>query len=149
MGRRGRQNVNPWRTWGHLYWAMVLGAWLVSNAGAAASPSMQLAKSVEDGAEGLALTEAYVRQSPTFQYDGLEESLHMEAVRPLTGCPGCYEYTWYFESLFPGYGDRTGLALTPSRTPHRAQIVLAGEMVVSGVLDHAWDMTRQLILDVE
>lgn len=110
---------------------------------------MPLAKSVEDGAEGLALTKAYVKQSPTFQYDGLEESLRLEAVRSLTGCPGCYEYTWYFESLFPGYGDRAGLALTPSRTPHRAHVVLAGEMVVSGVLDHAWDMTRQLILDVE
>ena len=97
----------------------------------------------------MSLTEAYLRQSPTFEYDGVEDSLRLEAVRPLTGCAGCYEYRWYFESLFPGYGDRTDLAMTPKRTAHRAQIVLAGEVVVSGVLDHAWDMARQMILDVE
>jgi hypothetical protein len=39
--------------------------------------------------------------------------------------------------------------MTPRRTPHRAHIVLAGELVVSGVLDQAWDMARQMILDFE
>jgi hypothetical protein len=39
--------------------------------------------------------------------------------------------------------------MIPKRTPHRAHIVLAGEVVVSGVLDHAWDMARQMILDFE
>ena len=149
MGLWARGNTNRWKTWGYLCWVLVVGVWIAPNVGAAASPPMQLAKGVAEGAEGLALTEAYLRQSPTFQYDGVEDSLRLEAVRPLTGCPGCYEYTWYFESLFPGYGDRHGLAMTPRRTPHRAHIVLAGELVVSGVLDQAWDMARQMILDFE
>jgi len=136
---------------GRMFWATVLiGGWLLLPGWATAAPPVHLAKGLTEGeVMGTAMAEAYVRQSPTFRFDGLEDSLRLEAVRPLTACPGCYEYTWYFESQFPGYGDRSGLALAPMRTAHRAKIVLAGGTVVSGVLDDAWDMTRQLILDLE
>ena len=142
--------MRQWRTRGTLWVVALVAIWLLPPGWAAPSPPMQLAKGQTEGeASGTAIAEAYVRQSSTFQFDGLEDSLRLEAVRPLTACPGCYEYTWYFESQFPGYGDRSGLAIAPMRTPHRAKIVLAGGTVVSGVLDDAWDMTRQLILDLE
>jgi hypothetical protein len=103
----------------------------------------------DDGARGAAIAEDFVKRSATFRFDGMAESLRLEAARPLLACPGCYEYRLYFESRAPGYGDRGGLNLTPQRTPHRATVVLAGDRVVSGVLDGAWDMLNQMILDVE
>jgi hypothetical protein len=97
----------------------------------------------------MSIAEAFVRNSPTFRFDGVAESLRLESSRPMTSCPGCYEYTLYFESRHPGFGDRTGQAITPTLTAHRATIVLKDHKVVSGVLDGAWDMTSQRILDFE
>ncbi|GIX49117.1 MAG: hypothetical protein KatS3mg131_3328 [Candidatus Tectimicrobiota bacterium] len=99
--------------------------------------------------DDLARVEAFVRGAPTFRFDGIEESLRLEAVRRLAFCPGCYEYTLYFESRFPGYGDRRGDLLSPARTPHRAKVLLVNRQVVSGLLDGAWDMVHQLIVDYE
>jgi hypothetical protein len=142
--------MRSWHTLRTLWVMALLGGWLLPPGGAAASPPMQLAKGLtQENARGMAIAEAFVRESTTFRFDGLDDSVRLEAARPLTACPGCYEYTWYFESQFPGYGDRTGVAIAPARTPHRAKIVVAGEAVVSGVLDNAWDMARQMILDLE
>jgi hypothetical protein len=141
-----------WRLWRMLL-ACLCGIALTPPAlarGADASPTL-LSRAMPEapGASGLAVVEAVVRNSPTFQFDGIEESLRLESVRGLTACPRCYEYTLYFESHFPGFGDRTGLVITPTRTPHRAKIVLVDQAVVTAVLDDAWDMTTQMILDFE
>jgi hypothetical protein len=101
------------------------------------------------GSRGVALAEAFVRNSPTFRFDGIEDSLRLESVRSMESCLDCYEYAVYFENRHPGYGDRTGLEITPGRTPHRATIVLVDQDVVTGVLDNAWDITNQLIVDFE
>jgi hypothetical protein len=98
---------------------------------------------------GLAIVEAFVRNSATFRYDGKPESLRLQSVRPLAACPGCYEYVLSFESQHPGFGDRAGVPLTQAPTWHRATIVLSDQTVVSGVLDAAWDMAQQRILDCE
>jgi hypothetical protein len=98
---------------------------------------------------GLAIVEAYVRNSATFRYDGQPESLRLQSVRPLADCPGCYEYVLSFESQHPGFGDRAGVPLAQTPTSHRATIILSDGAVVSGVLDAAWDMTQQRILDFE
>jgi hypothetical protein len=102
-----------------------------------------------DGSKGIGLAEAFVRNSSTFRFDGFEDSLRLETFRPMESCPGCYEYTVYFESGHPGFGDRSGRGITAALTPHRATIVLRDQKVVSGVLDNAWDMTSQRILDFE
>ena len=93
----------------------------------------------------------YVRNSPTFQFDGIEDTFKLESVREIQFCPGCYEYTFYFESRHPGVGDRTGVQpLRDIITPHRAVINLTYETnVVMGVLDESWDIGRQLIIDRE
>jgi hypothetical protein len=103
----------------------------------------------QGGSRGVAIAEAFVRNSPTFRFDGIEESLRLESVRSMASCLDCYEYAVYFENRHPGYGDRTGLEITPGRTPHRAKIVLVNQEVVTGVLDYAWDITNQLIIDFE
>jgi hypothetical protein len=125
---------------------------LASSLGMADSLPTQLARgamTVDAGTGDVTIAEAFVKKSSTFRFDGIAESLRVEAVRPLTACPGCREYTLYFESRYPGYGDRTGLPIIPSRTAHRAKVVVVGESVVSGVLDEAWDIATQTILDFE
>ena len=92
----------------------------------------------------------FVRNSPTFRFDGIEESFRLESSRRIEFCPGCYEHTFYFESRHPGVGDRTDVKLRPYITPHRAVLNLVDDtVVVMGVLDDSWDIGRQLIIDRE
>ena len=95
--------------------------------------------------------ESYVRNSPTFRFDGIEDTFKLEAVREIKFCPGCYEYTFYFESRHPGVGDRAGVhPLREIITPHRVVVNLTYETnVVMGVMDESWDIGRQLIIDRE
>ena len=92
----------------------------------------------------------FVRNSPTFRFDGIEESFRLESSRSIEFCRGCYEYIFYFESSHPGVGDRTGVKLRTYITPHRAVLNMVDNTVVAmGVLDESWDMGRQLIIDRE
>ena len=94
--------------------------------------------------------EDFVRNSPTFRFDGVEETFKLESSRAIKFCPGCYEYTFYFESRHPGVGDRTGIQLRDIITPHRVVVNIAYETnVVMGVMDDSWDIGRQLIIDRE
>ena len=99
----------------------------------------------------LRAAEEFVRNSPTFQFDGIEGTFKLESVREIKFCPGCYEYIFYFESKHPGVGDRTGVQpLRDIITPHRAVVNMTYETnVVMGVLDESWDIGRQLIIDRE
>ena len=126
----------------------LLGALLVLGLAAAAA-YYPLQGSAGNPAS-LRVAEEYVRSSPTFQFDGIEDTFRLESVRAVQFCPGCYEYTFYFESQHPGVGDRSGLTLRDIITPHRAVVNLADETrVVMGVLDDSWDIGRQLIIDRE
>jgi hypothetical protein len=123
--------------------AVFLGGWPPATASPLASATVAVDQ------HGLAIAEAFVRNSATFRYDGVPESLRLQSVRPLAACPGCYEYVLSFESRHPGYGDRASVPLTQAPTPHQATIILRDQAVVSGVLDAAWDMAQQRILDFE
>ena len=84
----------------------------------------------------------YVTGSPTFQFDGIEETLVLVGTETLR-CPYCWEFDFEFDCRHSGYGDRTGLGLAQVITPHAARVrVIEGE-VVSAVLDGKWDMIRQ------
>ena len=94
--------------------------------------------------------EDFVRNSPTFRFDGIEDTFKLESSRAIKFCPGCYEYTFYFESRHPGVGDRTGIRLRDIITPHRVVVNITYETnVVMGVMDDSWDIGRQLIIDRE
>ena len=99
----------------------------------------------------LRAAEEFVRNSPTFRFDGIEETFKLESVRAIKFCPGCYEYTFYFDSRHPGVGDRAGVQpLRDIITPHRVVVNIAYETnVVMGVMDDSWDIGRQLIIDRE
>lgn len=94
--------------------------------------------------------EDFVRNSPTFRFDGIEDTFKLESSREVKFCPGCYEYTFYFESRHPGVGDRAGIELRDIITPHRVVVNITYETnVVMGVMDDSWDIGRQLIIDRE
>ena len=102
-------------------------------------------------AASIQAAEEFVRNSPTFRFDGIEETFKLESSRAIEFCPGCYEYTFYFESSHPGVGDRTGVQpLRDIITPHRVVVNMTYETnVVMGVMDESWDIGRQLIIDRE
>jgi len=86
--------------------------------------------------------EDFVRNSPTFSYDGMEDTLQL--VHTLTArCPFCWVFVFDFTSRHAGYGDRTGMMLAQVLTPHRAVVTVEQGEVVSAIMDERWDMVRQ------
>lgn len=88
----------------------------------------------------------FVENSPTFEFDGIEESLELvETLYP--DILYAWQFVFRFESRHAGYGDRTGQVLAQVITPHRSIITVEEGEVVSAVLDGKWDMMNQEMLD--
>ena len=88
------------------------------------------------------LAESYLRNAPTFRYDGIAESVEFRGATS-GECPGCRAYAFHFQSAGPGYGDRSALALEREITPHAATIVIQDGLVVAANVDGVWDVTTQ------
>ena len=93
------------------------------------------------------LAEDFVRDSPTFTYDGIAESLE-----PVSRCPKCSLIILEFDSAHAGYGDRTGQVLPEQITHHQVQIYFYTSFangsdseieIVDAVMDLKWDMIKQ------
>ena len=137
------------RAFDRRFWHMPLLAVLLVLVGAGAAAYYPLTGPVGSSA-GIQAAEDFVRSSPTFRFDGIEETFELESSRAIKFCPGCYEYTFYFESRHPGVGDRTSVRLRDIITPHRVVVNVTYETnVVMGVMDDSWDIGRQLIIDRE
>lgn len=98
-----------------------------------------------------ATAEDFVRNSPTFTYDGIEDSLVL-----VSRCPFCWSIIFEFDSAHSGYGDRTGQVLSQVITHHSAQIYVNTAVVTSSyddieivdaVMDSEWDMINQELLN--
>jgi len=110
----------------------------------------------EEGSRELA--EKFVRNSPTFVFDGIEESFKLvkteglvveheqDGSEKLSQMRG-WIFTFRFESAHAGYGDRTGQMLAEVITPHEAVITVEQGEVKSAVMDGKWDMVNQRMLD--
>lgn len=85
---------------------------------------------------------AFLRNSPTFRFDGMEATLRL-ASSEAGEKPNTWVFHYEFQSRQAGYGDRTGLMLAQVITDHRAQIVVEQGKIVSAVLDGKWDELRQ------
>ncbi len=88
------------------------------------------------------LAESFLRNSPTFRFDGLPESVELRE-RVDGECGTCVAFTFGFDSLHPGYGDRTDLPLAAAVTPHEAVISIDDGLVASAELDSIWDVITQ------
>ncbi len=88
-----------------------------------------------------------VKDSATFQFDGIEGSLTAFKVTKLFNEPPT-EYLWVVEVAFatahPGHGNRSGMILPQVITEHRAVISLdeLGK-VVTAVCDKEWDILEK------
>lgn len=89
----------------------------------------------------------FVRNSPTFAYDGIEDSLEL-----ISQCPFCWLIIYEFDSAHPGYGDRTGQDLPEQITHHSVQIYVlvsiatgsdADIEIAEAIMDTEWDMLAQ------
>jgi hypothetical protein len=95
----------------------------------------------EQGAIDAALY--YLKTSPTFRFDGIEETIEVEETRILESYPIQYIVIISFDSRHAGYGDRAGQVLAQVVTPHSAWIKVVNGEVVSAVLDNTWDELSQ------
>ena len=88
------------------------------------------------------LARGFVRDSRTFELDGIEESLKL--VETLQArCPGCWAFVYTFDSRHAGYGDRSDQMLAQVITLHKASVMVEQGKVVRAVLDGEWDMMAQ------
>jgi hypothetical protein len=91
------------------------------------------------------LAEEFVKNSPTFEFDGMEDSLKLvETLYP--DIENAWQFVFQFESRHAGYGDRTGQMLAQVITPHEAIITVENGKVESAVMDEKWDMINQKML---
>ena len=85
---------------------------------------------------------AFVLQSPTYRFDGIQGTLELVRTDTLR-CPGCWQFTYRFQSSHAGYGDRTGRMLAQVITPHECRITVQEYQVTKAIMDERWDMLTQ------
>lgn len=104
---------------------------------------MQMMMATEE--ESLKTAEEFLKNSPTFQFDGVEGSIkHKDTLEAF--CPYCWGFVFEFVCSTGGYGDRTGMAVDLVITTHEAVISVSQGKVDGGTIDGAWDMmTQQMI----
>jgi hypothetical protein len=101
---------------------------------------------VKDGRseeENMVIAREFVRNSPTYQYDG--HSLHH--VKTITHhTPSCWTFVFTFTSRQGGYGDRKGQFMVQVITPHTASVTVHKGEITKATLDEKWDMIDQKVI---
>ena len=87
---------------------------------------------------------SFVKNCPTFRFDGFPESVKVIGVSELEGHPVQYDVTIGFTCRGAGYGDRTGRMVLTVITPHVIVVRVKGARVTSAVIDGRWDEIRQV-----
>ena len=89
----------------------------------------------------------FVRTSPTFAFDGMEETISAGQITVLESFPEQYHLEVSFTSAHGGFGNRTGQIVTQALTPHIMDILLSEGTVLSAVTDGQWDeINHQYVL---
>lgn len=94
-----------------------------------------------NSAEEVAL--AYIRDGPTFSFDGITSTLKVMGIDTNKSNSPQYVVTINFVCLHGGYGDRTGKMVTQALTPHTAVVTVVEGKVVSAILDDNWNEAAQ------
>jgi len=99
----------------------------------------------DDEADARRVAEDFVRNSPTFVFDGIPATLKMgETLYP--DLENAWIFVIRFESAHAGYGDRTGQMVAEVITPHEAHITVENGEVVGALMDEKWDMLAQRLV---
>lgn len=87
----------------------------------------------------------FLKQSPTFKFDGLLDSIRVKRVETLK-IPWTWEVTISFDCRNSGYGDRTGKIVLPVITSHEISIVVSRGRIIKAIIDDRWDEIEQRFL---
>ena len=85
----------------------------------------------------------WLRNAPTFSFDGIEGSMKVEEVVIAESYPIQYFITISFDCSHAGYGDRTGEILAQVITSHKVRLTVVSEEVQGAVIDGEWDEINQ------
>ena len=96
-------------------------------------------------AESQQIADNFVKNSPTFLFDAIDDSLKLSDTVTLR-CPSCWQFVFEFENTQAGYGDRTDQMLAQVITTHKAVITVERGEVKSAIMDERWDMISQKFL---
>lgn len=98
--------------------------------------------------DALQTAKEYVINSPTFTFDGIEDSLQLQETQ-YSEKDNSWEFTFQFDSRHSGYGNRNDQILAEVITPHQVVIVSNTDGIKSAIMDRKWDMKQQQIIDEE
>ncbi len=84
----------------------------------------------------------YIKNAPTFKFDGVMQSLEVTQTT-LLDCTGCFEVTVEFNCLNEGYGDRKEIFIIPKITHHTAKVRVEKGKVTQATIDDTWDEMAQ------
>ena len=110
----------------------------------AATPKGEQMISIRE--QSLSSAKAIIEQDSTFRFDGIKESLKLAGEKSLEEGKA-WEFTYVFESRYPGYGERSGRVMAAVITPHKARIVVKGGIVTEALIDEQWDMLGQKMIE--
>jgi uncharacterized protein len=96
--------------------------------------------------ESRQIAEDFVKNSPTFKFDGIEVTYKFIKADMLR-TPFGWQFTFEFQSQHAGYGDRTGQILAMVITKHEAIINVEQGKITEAVMDEKWDMINQKMLE--
>lgn len=85
------------------------------------------------------IAKTFVLLSPTFAFDGIEDTLEFGPITIMESFPEQYALDIKFTSSHGGFGDRTDQMVTQALSPHTMSVVISGGNVISAVTDDTWD----------
>jgi hypothetical protein len=90
----------------------------------------------------------FVRGSPTFAFDGIEDTLKLETVNMMKSLPEQYNIIVSFDTRHDGFGNREGQILAQIITPRTMSIIISEGQVISAITDGVWDeISSQYVLE--
>ena len=85
----------------------------------------------------------WLRDAPTYSFDGIDGSMRIVDSIVMESYPEQYVITITFECTHAGYGDRTNEILAQVITEHTAIVKVVSGEVESAVIDGVWDELNQ------
>ncbi len=93
--------------------------------------------------ESRLVAEKFLLESPTFNYDGIEDSME-QALAPEAAGPEQWRFLFSFVCENEGYGDEDSREdISGKETYHEALITVANGEITKAVMDNDWDMIDQ------
>jgi len=84
----------------------------------------------------------FIKNAPTFSFDGLQKSLLVTGVEP-SDYDGCFIVTVGFTCRNTGFGTRASLFLVNRPTEHIAVIHVKKGAITRAIIDDQWDELNQ------